>query len=104
MKRLVPICIVLIGALLLMAAHTESVAAPKVYLKVVGKSMNQLRGVTTVWQYNSGLTVTGKGTRVFLYADTTGSNDTTVTSWAWNLTAKPAGSTAAFDSGAPPLL
>ena len=100
MKRLVPICIVLIGALLLMAAHTESVAAPKVYLKVVGKSMNQLRGVTTAWQYNSGLTVTGKGTRVFLYADTTGSNDTTVTSWAWNLTAKPAGSTAAFDSGA----
>jgi predicted CXXCH cytochrome family protein len=47
---------------------------------------------------STGLRVVGKGTKVFLSADTTGSGATTVTSFAWTFAGLPAGSVAVFDS------
>ena len=95
MKRLAPICLLLIGTMLLMAGYQDATAAPKVKLHVVGKSMNQ-RPSGSTWAYNPGLLVAGLGSKVYLYADTTGSADTTVTSWTWSVTA----GTATLDSGA----
>ncbi|MCK9210112.1 MAG: T9SS type A sorting domain-containing protein [Ignavibacteriaceae bacterium] len=52
----------------------------------------------TTWPVSSGLRVFAKGQPVYFSADTTGSKTTIVTSFAWTLTSKPAGSTAALDT------
>jgi FlgD Ig-like domain len=97
MKRLVPVCVLLIGALLFTVACQDTFAAPKVLLKVVGKSMNQ-RPTGAAYEYTAGLLVSGKGSKVYLLADTTGSADSVVTTWTWVLT-PAAGSSATLDSG-----
>lgn len=50
------------------------------------------------YNISTGLRVVGKGSKVFLSADTTGSGATTVTSYAWTFAGLPAGSVAIFDS------
>ena len=50
----------------------------------------------TSWQVYTGLRVVGKGTTVYLIADTTGSGANTVTSFAWTFLSLPVGSSAAF--------
>jgi hypothetical protein len=97
MKRLVPVCVLLIGALLFTVACQDAFAAPKVLLKVVGKSMNQ-RPTGSAYQYTPGLLVSGKGSKVYFLADTTGSRDSVVTTWTWLLT-PAAGSASTLDSG-----
>ncbi len=52
-----------------------------------------LAGVTAKWPTTSGLRVVGKGTTVWLSADTA---KQAITSIAWTFTGKPSGSTAAF--------
>jgi hypothetical protein len=47
---------------------------------------------------STGLRVVGKGTKVFLSADTTGSGAKTVLSYAWTFAGLPVGSVAVFDS------
>jgi hypothetical protein len=50
----------------------------------------------STWQVYSGLRVVGKGSTVYLIADTTGSGSTAVTSFAWTFLSKPTGSAVAF--------
>ncbi|MDP3682329.1 MAG: multiheme c-type cytochrome, partial [Ignavibacteria bacterium] len=47
---------------------------------------------------STGLKVVGKASSLYFVADTTGSGATAVTSFEWSITAKPSGSTAAFDT------
>ncbi len=52
----------------------------------------------TSWQVYSGLRVVGKGSTVYLIADTTGSGSTPVTTFAWTFFSQPAGSGARFSN------
>ena len=45
-----------------------------------------------------GISTVGKGMKAYLFADTTGSGKSVVTSFAWSFVSKPTGSTAVFDS------
>jgi predicted CXXCH cytochrome family protein len=76
-----------------------SLAFPQsVTVKRVAKSPADLKITPWAGVVSTGLKVMGKGASVYFLADTTGSGATTVTSFAWSITAKPAGSTAAFDT------
>ncbi len=50
------------------------------------------------WQVYSGLRVVGKGSAVYLIADSTGSGVNTVTSVTWTFLSRPLGSTASFSN------
>jgi hypothetical protein len=93
MKRLVSIFLAM-AILLVAQAMGQSVT-----LRRTPKSLNQKTG-TKVWEYNTGLRVVGKGSKVYLTADTTGSGANVVTTFTWAFDGVPAGSAAAFDSGA----
>src|ERR1700690_4311105 len=58
-------------------------------LAAIGKSANMA---------TTGLKVFGKGARAYLFADTTGSGATVVTSFTWAIVSKPTGSNAVPDS------
>jgi formate-dependent nitrite reductase cytochrome c552 subunit len=58
-------------------------------LAAIGKSANMA---------TTGLKVFGKGARAYLFADTTGSGATAVTSFTWSLISKPTASNAVLDS------
>jgi hypothetical protein len=94
MKRLVSIFLAI--AFLFMA--TEALAQ-SVKLQRYAKTMNMKTG-TKVWEYNTGLKIVGRGTKVYIKADTTGSGATPVTSFSWTFDKRPTGSTAVMDSGA----
>src|SRR5512138_3280583 len=94
MKRLVSIF--LAAALLLLAFDAMG---QTVKLKRYAKTMNLKTG-TKVWEYNTGLKIVGKKTKVYVKADTTGSGATTVTSFSWAFDGVPGGSVATLDSGA----
>jgi hypothetical protein len=94
MNRLVSIFLAV--ALLFMAYDATG---QSVVLKRTPKSMNQKTGTKT-WEYNTGLRVVGKKSKVYLTADTTGSGANVVTTFAWSFDGVPPGSTlASFDSG-----
>src|SRR3989339_764852 len=86
----------------LLALFVATLAFPQaVNVKRLAKSAYQLglsSSTATTWPVSSGLRVVAKGQTVYFKADTTGSGATTVTSFAWTLTAKPGGSTAALDT------
>jgi hypothetical protein len=94
MNRLVSIFLAV--AFLLMATDAM---AQSVKLKRYAKTMNMKTG-TKVWEYNTGLKIVGKGTKVYVKADTAGSGAGTVTSFSWTFDRRPTGSVAAMDSGA----
>lgn len=50
----------------------------------------------TSWQVYTGLRIVGKGSSVYLIADTTGSGSTLATSFSWTFLSKPAGSATTF--------
>jgi len=58
-------------------------------LAAIGKSANMA---------TTGLKVFGKGARAYVYADTTGSGATAVTSFAWSFVSRPTSSNAVMDS------
>ena len=93
MKKLVSICLCILPVALLVLPTTEGVAQT-VRVKREAISPRLRTGPTNTWQISSGLRVVGKGMKVFLSADTTGS----VTSFAWSFNGRPAGSTTTFDS------
>lgn len=94
MKRLVSIF--LAAALLFLAFDAT---AQTVKLKKYAKTLNMKTG-TKVWEYNTGLRIVGKRTKVYIMADTAGSGATTVTSFNWTFDGVPAGSATVMDSGA----
>ncbi len=94
MKRLVSIFLAIAFLFLATDAMAQSVK-----LKRYAKTLNMKTG-TKVWEYNTGLKMVGKGTKVYIKADTTGSGATAVTSFTWAFDKRPAGSAAAMDSGA----
>lgn len=101
MKRLYIICTTLLIVSLLVAASTDGVAAIKV--KTVGRSLNEMTlplpgAAAPAWNYATGLRAIGTQTRVYFRVDTLGSG--AVGSPTWTIVAKPAGSTATFDSAA----
>jgi len=76
-----------------------SLAFPQaVTIKRVAKSPQDLKLTPWAGVVSTGLKVMGKGASVYFKADTTGSGAIVVTSFAWSITAKPAGSVAAFDT------
>ncbi|MFA6980857.1 MAG: ammonia-forming cytochrome c nitrite reductase subunit c552 [Ignavibacteriaceae bacterium] len=86
----------------LLALFVATLAYPQaVSVKRLAKSSLTLglsSSTATTWPVSSGLRVVAKGQTVYFKADTTGSKTTTVTSFAWTLTEKPGGSTAALDT------
>ena len=86
----------------LLALFVATLAFPqKVAVQRVAKSPFTLglsSSTATTWPVSSGLRVVAKGQTVYFKADTTGSGATAVTSFAWTLTSKPGGSTAALDT------
>jgi predicted CXXCH cytochrome family protein len=92
---------VTILSLLLVAGFYASLFAQVVTVKVEGMSPGRLKAIgKSTEMATTGLKVVGKGTKVYLSADTTGSGTNTVTTFAWSFTSKPAGSTAVMDSAA----
>src|SRR5512143_1626058 len=94
MKRLVTVFLAAAFMLMAMDAMAQSVK-----LERYAKTHNMKTGTKT-WEYNTGLKIVGRGTKVYIKADTTESDDVTVTSFTWAFDRRPAGSTAAMDSGA----
>ena len=92
MKRSLPVVLTLwacILATLILDVHAQSV-------KVKREAMSPGRriGVAGPNYISTGLHVFAKGMKMYFSADTTGSGATVVTSFAWSLETKPAGSTA----------
>ncbi|HTR82789.1 MAG TPA: multiheme c-type cytochrome [Bacteroidota bacterium] len=98
MKRFFTTCKVLAAGILLAFPFSEG-TAQTVVAKIQAMSPGRL---TTIGKSSNiattGLGVVGKGSKVYLYADTTGSGATTVSSYAWTFFSKPSGSSAVFDS------
>jgi len=87
--------------IILVVFATALVFPQKVAVKRVAQSPYSLglsSSTATTWPVYSGLRVVAKGQTVYFKADTTGSGATAVTSFAWSITAKPGGSTAAIDT------
>ncbi|MFA6980858.1 MAG: multiheme c-type cytochrome, partial [Ignavibacteriaceae bacterium] len=81
------------------ALFAASLAFPQtVTVKRVAKSPADIKLTPWVGSVSTGLKVLGKASTAYFVADTTGSGATTVTSFAWSITAKPGGSVAAFDT------
>ncbi len=94
MKKLITICLslVLAGFVTTSLAQTVKVkreAMTPGRLSAIGKSSERP---------TTGLRVVGKGAKVFVSADTTGSGASTATSFTWSFVSKPAGSAATIDS------
>jgi len=94
-KRFATLCLIVILATFLAAPYTE-VAAQTAKIKIEAMSPYRLSkmGLSTRAS-TSGLHVVGKGTYVYLSADTTGQ---AITSFAWSFVQKPTGSNAAIDN------
>ncbi|OGU31369.1 MAG: hypothetical protein A2057_03810 [Ignavibacteria bacterium GWA2_35_9] len=83
----------------LLALFTATLVFPqKVVVKRVAKSPADIKLTPWVGPVSTGLKVLGKGSTAYFVADTTGSGATAVTSFAWSITSKPGGSSAAFDT------
>ncbi|MFA6599329.1 MAG: multiheme c-type cytochrome, partial [Ignavibacteriaceae bacterium] len=83
----------------LLALFVTTLAFPQaVKVERVAKSPADLKATPWVGPVSTGLKVLGKESTAYFTADTTGSGATTVTSFAWSITARPAGSVAAFDT------
>lgn len=93
MNRLVSIFLAVAFVLMATDAKSQSVT-----LERYAKTMNMKTGTKT-WEYNTGLKVVGRGTKVYIMADTAGSGATPVTSFSWAFDKRPTGSVAAMDSG-----
>ncbi len=98
MKRLDMVCrVLLVGCFLAMLS--VDALAQAVNVKVEGMSPGKLAKIGKSANMSTpGIKVVGKGAKVYLKADTTGSGATAVTSYTWSLASVPAGSTAALDS------
>ena len=104
MKRFVSVCLTLLLTGLF-ALPIAQVAAQVVKVKREAMSPNRrssgnpnYTAPAGPYYISTGLRVVGKGMKVYLSADTTGSGATAITSFAWSFDGRPAGSTAAFDS------
>jgi len=98
MKRFGTICRLLLIAGFLALPLTEA-AAQAVNAKVQAMSPGRLAVIGKSSNIaTTGLNVVGRGSKVYLYADTTGSGATTVTAFAWSFVTRPAGSNAVLDS------
>ncbi len=94
MKRLATIytCLFLVGIV-----WTQSLA--QIVEIVRDARSDRTRDISgTSWQVNSGLRVVGKGSTVYLFADTTGSGAAAVTSFAWTFLSQPTGSNSTFSN------
>jgi predicted CXXCH cytochrome family protein len=92
------VCRVLLAGCFL-AMLTMDALAQAVNVKVEGMSPGKLAKIGKSANMSTpGIKVIGKGSKVYLRADTTGSGATAVTSYTWSLASVPAGSTAALDS------
>ena len=99
MKQLASIFGVLLIVALIAAPMFEA-SAQLVQVKPTSISpMEYPKGVTTAngqLPVSNGITTVPKGMRVYVKADTSGSNAAVVTTFAWSITGRPTGSTAAF--------
>jgi hypothetical protein len=102
MKRLATVLLLLVAVGMMI---TSDVLAQVVKVKV--EAMSPGRRSTGAPNYtapagpyyvSTGLPTVGKGMKVYLSADTTGSGATTATSFAWAFTSRPTGSNAAFSA------
>jgi hypothetical protein len=85
----------------LLLIFTFESTAQTVKVKRVAKSPGILKlnsSTSTTWQIYSGLRTVGKGMKVYLLADTTGSGSTLANTFDWTFVEKPTGSTTNFDS------
>ena len=99
MKRFGTVCCQLVLIATFLALPLTEATAQAVNAKVQAMSPGKLTAIGKSSNIaTTGLKVVGKGSKVYLFADTTGSGATTVTSVAWTFSAKPAGSNASFDS------
>ncbi|HTY11779.1 MAG TPA: FlgD immunoglobulin-like domain containing protein [Bacteroidota bacterium] len=98
MNRFANILRGLLAGCLLGLVYSGAVAQT-VKLTVVPMSPGKLAAIgKSSYTATTGLKVIGKGARAYLFADTTGSGTTVVTSFTWTFAAKPTGSNASFDS------
>ena len=104
MKRLLTICTALL-VLSFMAGSLVDLGAQAVKVKRVAMTPGarstgypSYRAPSGPYYVSSGAKVFGKGMNAYFTADTTGSGSTAVTSYAWALISKPAGSAALLDS------
>jgi hypothetical protein len=97
MNRVASICLILIACSLVLAPLAS---AQLVQIKSTPISPQEYpKGVTTAGgklPISAGLYNVPVGMRVYVQADTIGSNANVATSFSWSITARPAGSTAAF--------
>jgi hypothetical protein len=100
MKRLkIPLGLSFVLALLFGAGLFASVAAQTVNIKIEAMSPAHLSAIgQSSLRPTSGLKVFGEKTKIYFFADTTGSGSTAVTSFAWSFVSVPASSNAVFDS------
>ncbi|MEI7812086.1 MAG: FlgD immunoglobulin-like domain containing protein [Ignavibacteria bacterium] len=92
MKRSLLICMLLLSGWMATVAQTVNIR-----FEAMSPRRIEAAGITSTTQSNltsTGLKVVPKGARVFVSADTTG----TVSSFSWEITSKPPGSGAQFDS------
>ena len=94
MRKVVMIC-----TLLLLGCLLGSVSAQTVKIKRIGVAPGNRAslGLPSTAPTSTGLHIIGKGEKAYLSADTTGSEESTATSFNWSMTA-PAGSAAALEN------
>jgi hypothetical protein len=99
MNRVASICLILIACCLVLSPMVE-VSAQLVQIKATSISPQEYpKGVTTAGgalPVSGGLYNVPKGMRVYVKADTSRSGAAVANSFAWTITARPTGSTAAF--------
>ena len=98
MKRLDTIYRVILAGCFLAFMSMEALAQA-VKLKVEPMSPGRLAAIgKSANMATTGLKVFGRGAKVYMSADTTGSGATAVTSFTWSFVSRPTGSTAVLDS------
>ncbi len=99
MKRFGTVCFRLLLVATFLAIPLMEASAQAVKAKVQAMSPGKLTAIgKSTYIATTGLSVVGRGSKVYVYADTTGSGTTKATSFAWSFTTLPAGSASSFDS------